>query len=192
LDAWDRLRWLFDTDDGGLYDIRLSGLNEAGLVKAFYFIRSRANISPDALFWHTGLQQDQGVAEYPDAAQLVAQGVAEPFHVLASSLEFAGVVLPDLGVYLWPDEVTLDYRMGPEWARPQLLALFELLRQLTAVAGGRWDWGGMYCRMWTPSSSASGRRIVLDVAQTPNQACTTTRAAFLFRATPRRCSGPGG
>ena len=137
LDTWDRLRWLFDTDDGGLYDIRLSVLDEAGLVKAFEFIRSRANITPDALFWHTGLQQDQRAADYPDMARLVVQGVAEPFHVLASGLEFASVVLPDLGVYLWQDELTLDYRMGPEWARPQLLALFELLRQLAGTAGGR-------------------------------------------------------
>jgi hypothetical protein len=137
LDAWDRLRWLFDTDDGGLYDIRLSGLEEAGLVKAFEFIQSHATIGPDALFWHIGLQQDQRVSEYRDAARLVAQGLAEPFHVLATGIEFAGVVLPDLGAYVWPDEVTLDYRMGPQWAEPQLLALFELLHQLNAVAGGR-------------------------------------------------------
>src|SRR5205823_8132138 len=46
MDAWDRLRWLFDTDDGGLYDIRLTGLDEAGLVAAFEFVRSRSVITP--------------------------------------------------------------------------------------------------------------------------------------------------
>ena len=136
MDAWDQLRKLFDTDDGGLYDIRLAGLGEASLVVAFDFIRSRASVMADALFWHTGLQKDQRVADYPDAPRLVAQGTAEPFHVLASGLEFCGAVLPDLGVFVWPDELTLDYRMGPEWDRPQLIALFELLRQLVAVAGG--------------------------------------------------------
>ena len=137
MDAWDRLRWLFDTDDGGLYDIRLKGLDEAGLVKAFEFIRSRARITPDALFWHTGLQKDQRVADYPDAARLVVQAVAEPFHVLATGMEFDGSVIPDLGVFVWTDELTLDYRMGPEWGRPQLMALFELLRQLASASGGR-------------------------------------------------------
>ncbi len=83
------------------------------------------------------MQQDQRVADYPDAAKMVAQGVADPFHVLATHLELAGVLLPDLGVFVDPDEVTLDYRKGPEWGRPQLFALFELLRKLTAVAGGR-------------------------------------------------------
>jgi len=68
-------------------------------------------------------------------------GGAEPFHVLAPGLQFAGVVIPDLGVFVWPDEVTLDYRMGPEWGRRQLLALFELLRQLVAATGGRMGLG---------------------------------------------------
>ena len=137
MDAWDRLRWLFETDDGGLYDIRLTGLDEAGLVKAFEFMRSRANITPDALFWHIGLQDNQRVADYPDPARLVAQGVAEPFHVLATGLEFDGAVIPDLGVFVWDNELTLDYRKGTEWGRPQLLALFELLRQLASATGGR-------------------------------------------------------
>lgn len=140
MDAWERLRWLFDTDDGALYQIRLTGLEEAGVVAGFEFVRSRSAVTPDALFWHTGLERDERVAGYPDAARLVARGVAEPFHVLAPGLEFVGAVIPDLGVYVWPDELTLDYRMGPEWGRPQLIALFELLRQL-AAAGGRVELG---------------------------------------------------
>ena len=49
--------------------------------------------------------------------------------------------MPDLGVFVCTDEVTLDYRMGVEWGPPQLAALFELLRQLMAVAGGRVELG---------------------------------------------------
>ena len=137
MDAWDRLRWLFDTDDGGLYDIRLFGLDERGLAAAFEFVRSRSAITPDAMYWHTGLDCEQRVADYPDVASLVSQGVAEPFHVLAPGLQFADTVIPDLGVFLWQDELTLDYRMGPEWGCPQLFALFELLWQLVALTGGR-------------------------------------------------------
>src|SRR5258708_1966696 len=136
MDAWDRLRWLFEVDDGGLYDIRLSGLDELGLAKAFEFGRSRACIAPNATFWHTVLNCEQRVADYPDAAHLIVDGVAEPFHVLATGLLFDGVGVPDLGVFVWPDELTFDYRMGPQWGSPQLLALFELLRQLVAMAGG--------------------------------------------------------
>jgi hypothetical protein len=141
MDAWDRLHWLFDTDDGALYDIRLAGLDEAGVAAAFEFIRASAAVIPDALFWNTALAREEQVAVCPDAARLVACGLAEPFHLLAPGLEFAKAVIPDLGVFVWADEVTLDYRMGPEWDRPQLLALFELLRQLRAAAGGRVELG---------------------------------------------------
>jgi hypothetical protein len=137
MDAWDRLRRLFDTDDGGLYDIRIAGLDEAGVAAGFEFLRSRSTVTPDAIFWHTGLERDERVADYPDAAQLVARRVAEPFCVLARGLTFADAVIPDLSVFVWPNELTLDYRMGSEWDRPQLLALFELLRQLAALTGGQ-------------------------------------------------------
>ena len=141
MDAWDRLRWLFDTDDGGLYDIELTGLDVRGLVAAFEFVRSRSKVTPDATFWHTELGRDEPVADYPDAARLVACGVAEAFQVLASGLEFRGAVIPDLGVFVSPGELTFDYRMSPDWGRPQLLALFELLRQLVDTAGGQVRFG---------------------------------------------------
>ena len=137
MSTWDRLRRLFDTDDGGLYDIRLTGLDERGLVAAFEFVRSRSPVTPDAHFWHTKLELDQRVADYPNAAELVVSGVAEPFHVGASDLRFRGTMLPHLGVYLLPDELAFDYRMGPEWGEPQLFALFELLRQLADLTGGQ-------------------------------------------------------
>jgi hypothetical protein len=140
MDAWERLRWLFETDDGALYDIRLAGLDEAGVVAAFEFIRARSAVTSDACFWHKGLERDERVADYSDAARLVVRGEAEAFHLLAPGLKFAGVVLPDLGVFVWPDELTLDYRMGLEWG-PQLVALFELLRQLVTIAGGRVELG---------------------------------------------------
>lgn len=127
----------FDTDDGALHDIRLTALSERGLIAGFAFVRSHSLVTPDALFWHTGLERDLRVADYPDVAELVARGVAEPFHVLASALRFRGAVIPDLGVFVWPDEITFDYRAGPEWTEPQLLALFELLRQIVAEAGGQ-------------------------------------------------------
>ena len=121
----------------GLPGVLLRATRVHVLRQSVEFIRSRAAVTPDARFWHTQLERDERVADHPDAARLVVRGVAEPFHVLASGLVFAGVVLPDLGVFVWTDEVTLDYRMGPEWGRSQLLALLELLRQLVAAASGR-------------------------------------------------------
>src|SRR5437868_5317734 len=98
MDAWDRLRHLFETDDGALYDIRLMELDDMGLRAAFEFLRARSAVTPEAVFWHNGLEQDQLVANYPDVAWLVACGLAQPFHVLACGLKFTGAVVPDLGV----------------------------------------------------------------------------------------------
>jgi hypothetical protein len=43
------------------------------------------------------------------------------------------VAIPDLGVFVYPNELALDYRMGPEWDEPRVRVLFELLRQLAAL-----------------------------------------------------------
>ena len=112
MDAWDRLRWQSDTDDGGLYNIRVAGLDEPGVVAAFEFILVRSASDPDYHFWHTGLERDERMADYPDAARLIVRGVADPLNVLASGLAFRGAEIPDLGVFVWADEVTFDCRMG--------------------------------------------------------------------------------
>ena len=40
--VWKRLHFLFDTDDGALYPVRLMGLDADGVAATFEFIRSRA------------------------------------------------------------------------------------------------------------------------------------------------------
>jgi hypothetical protein len=47
-----------------------------------------------------------------------------------------GVELPVLGVFVWPDAVELDYRMGREWGASQVAGFFELLRDCCALDGG--------------------------------------------------------
>ena len=136
MDVWKRLHFLFDLDDGALYDIRLTGLDAAGVATAFDFLRSRARVNLDAPFWHRGLDREEPLEAYPNPARLVAAQEADPFHWLTQGLSFGGVTVPDLGVFVWPDEVTLDYRKGPEWSEPQVLALFELLRQLVSLIPG--------------------------------------------------------
>jgi hypothetical protein len=41
-----------------------------------------------------------------------------------------------LGVFVWPDAVTLDHRMGREWGPPQVAGFFELLRDCCALDSG--------------------------------------------------------
>jgi hypothetical protein len=131
--AWSKLRALFDTDDGSLPAVRLTELTAEGVAAAYAFLRARASVRPDLVFWHRALDREERLDAWPNPARLVAAGEADPFHFLATGLAFGGVALPDLGVFICPDEVSLDYRMGPEWGEHRLLALFELLRQLSAL-----------------------------------------------------------
>jgi hypothetical protein len=101
--AWRKLRFLFDTDDGSLRDIRLAGLGPDGVASVFEFIRSRAALNPDAAFWHRKLDREEPLDSNPDPAGMVVSGEAEPFHVLASRLSAGGVVLPNLGVFVFSD-----------------------------------------------------------------------------------------
>jgi len=130
---WEQLRFLFDTDDGSLPKVRVTELSREGVAAIYAFLRARASVPPDLLFWHRTLDREERLDAWPNPALLVAGNEAEPFHFLATGLVFDGVALPDLGVFVFPDQVVLDYRMGPELDERRVLALFELLRQLAAL-----------------------------------------------------------
>ncbi|AKJ27087.1 hypothetical protein AAW51_0396 [Caldimonas brevitalea] len=70
----------------------------------------------------------------PDV-RLVVSREAEAFHLVLGGMRMAGVTLPDLGVFVQPGGVTLDYPMGSEWGEMQIEAFVKLLRLLTASGG---------------------------------------------------------
>ena len=74
--------------------------------------------------------------EVVDAAALVVAREAEPFHVVFSGLGANGVVIPDIGVFVFQEQLALDYRMGPEWGPATLEELFRLLVELSAPDPG--------------------------------------------------------
>lgn len=43
------------------------------------------------------------------------------------------VAIPDLGVFVFPDQLSLDYRMGPAWGPSELEAFFGLLGELASL-----------------------------------------------------------
>ena len=62
-------------------------------------------------------------------------GEADACHVVLRDTRVGAAVLPELGVFVLPDEVALDYRMGPEWRAEEVAALFTLLRTLLRRGG---------------------------------------------------------
>ncbi len=76
------------------------------------------------------------VDSVPNAAALVAAGEADAFHHCIEGLVAGGVELPVLGVFVWPNLVELDYRMGKAWTPLRVAGLFELLRDCCALDPG--------------------------------------------------------
>lgn len=129
--AWAELHDLFETDDGSLPEIRVDFAAPDALVAGYAVLRARAAriVSEAPTFWSIEAEE-RALDSVPNAAELVVSGDAEPFHVVLGGLDVGGVELPDLGVFVTPDQIALDYRMGPAWGPAQLGALFELLREL--------------------------------------------------------------
>lgn len=132
---WDQLHEQFDTDDGSLPDIYIHNLKSDAIVSAYALLRDRATAvvtkCPD--YWSTRLQQRLPLDAVPNASTLVLSGEAEPFHVVFGGITAKGVVIPDLGVFVFQECIALDYRMGREWGPPELEAFFELLVELSAL-----------------------------------------------------------
>lgn len=47
----------------------------------------------------------------------MAEGLADPFHVVLGGIRGTNQVIPDLGVFVLTDGLVLSYRMGPEWGK---------------------------------------------------------------------------
>jgi hypothetical protein len=133
---WTRVSACFNTDDGSLPDILIENL-EASEVKGVYgMIRrlSRLPAEPRSLLWSTRLGAEVPIESLPDAAEWVVTGEAEPFHHCVQDLSLEGVVLPEIGVFVLPQALNLDYRMGPEWDSIKVAGLFQLLERVRALA----------------------------------------------------------
>jgi hypothetical protein len=126
---WTEVTACFETDDGSLPGIEVAKLSSAGVSAIYAMLRRRSQLSGEPPeFWSRVKESSVLVDSVPDAAGLVAAGEAEAFHHCIEGLVAGGVVLPVLGVFVWPNIVELDYRMGKEWGPVQVAGLFELLR----------------------------------------------------------------
>lgn len=134
---WAQVSQCFATDDGSLSGIEISRLSPGGVSALYAMLRRRSRLEGEPPeFWSRTAEASLPVDSMPDAAALVAEGQAEPFHHCISGLIAGGVELPTLGVFVWQHTIELDYRMGGEWGPSQVAAFFELLRQCCALDAG--------------------------------------------------------
>lgn len=128
--VWPPLRDLFAVDDGTLPEIRVTCLSRQAIQAAYSLVRSVGSVDPDASFCRMNSERGEKIIGVPDAAQLVANGRAHPFHFLMRHIVIGDTELPEIGVFVFPDQLALDYRMGPSWGDPEIAALFELVRRI--------------------------------------------------------------
>lgn len=138
MDLWDRAHDLFDTDDGSLPEVMLVGLSHEEVAAVYGKIRSFAGAARQrdqpAVFWNERLEREFEVDACPDVVGAVVRGDSLPVHFVLLDVSVAGVPLPELGIRVEPDGIGIDWRMGSEWERRQLVAFFEFIYELASLA----------------------------------------------------------
>ncbi|MBO6518563.1 MAG: hypothetical protein JJ900_16840 [Rhodospirillales bacterium] len=132
---WTDLRALFEEDDGTLPEIRITYVKRDAVVAGYAMLREVPGtaINDGAGFWCKLRHEERPLDSVPNAAALVVAGDAEPFHVVLRGMQLEGTTMPDLGVYVFPGQLALDYRKGTGWNAEVLGALFLLLADLSAL-----------------------------------------------------------
>jgi hypothetical protein len=134
---WHDARVCFDTDDGSLPGIEIARLSPPAVSAIYAMLRRRSRLRGDPPeFWSRTKEASVLVDSVPDAARLVAAGEAEAFHHCIEGVVAGGVELPVVGVFVRPDSIELDYRMGREWGPPQIAGFFGLLGDCCALGPG--------------------------------------------------------
>ncbi|ERN41600.1 hypothetical protein KR51_00018200 [Rubidibacter lacunae KORDI 51-2] len=133
-EIWSLAASSFQHDDGSLPGIELANLLPGEVPALYEFLRDRSQIEGEMpTFWDHELEQNRPISSVENPASLVVSGRADCFHYCISGVSVAGTELPVLGVFVFPDSVELDYRMGENWRQAQVLGLFSLLKELLSL-----------------------------------------------------------
>ncbi len=134
IEHWDSLWKILRENDGSLPDIELDNLSGDEMISGYEIIRNSAMriSSKEPVFWSTTKETDVSFTFKDNPATDVISGEAECFHLC-----FDGITSPtrkailELGLFVFTDCLSFDYRMGPEWNVEAIEGLFELLLLLS-------------------------------------------------------------
>ncbi len=127
----------FSTDDGSLPEIKVAYREAASAVEAFALLYERGarDVTVDGgHLWMRATRSEKSFSGPADAL-LMAEGLADPFHVVLGGIRGTDQVIPDLGAFVSTDGLVLDYRMGPEWGQAEIESFLEVLRKLHGLGG---------------------------------------------------------
>jgi len=134
IEHWNRLWDIFRENDGSLPDIELDNLSGHEVISGYEIIRNSARriSSQEPTFWSTTKETDVPFTFKDNPAIDVVSGEAECFHLCFDGITSpTGKVIPELGLFVFTDCLSFDYRMGKEWNTEAIEGLFELLLLLS-------------------------------------------------------------
>ncbi len=132
--GWEKIRTLFENDSGIFPEICICNLSGEAVVEIFNHIKSltKTYVGKPCFFDRRESREKLLLSE-TDPAGMVVKGEAEPFHFLVRGLEISKTRLPDLGVFILQNAVSLDFEPGQDWGEFQAYGLLTLLRDLSEL-----------------------------------------------------------
>jgi hypothetical protein len=128
---WLELKTYFDKDDGFLQEVSVEGYKPQEVVSIFnHLVSISSSSSLESELWYIPTESNVKLNQFPCAAEVMLKGEAEAFHMLLKELTFEGVTLPDLGAFIFKDEITLDYRRGSEWSDQVIRTFLTLISKV--------------------------------------------------------------
>jgi hypothetical protein len=129
---WQGLCPLFTDPATSCPEVCLSGLLSAEVINLVQVVRAAGQgLIGEPLVYHQIQGREVRLVDLPDATELVVKGAAAPFHFLLRGLTTDGLALPDIGVFVLPNAVALDWETGPAWTYPRVRAFLRLVLRLT-------------------------------------------------------------
>jgi hypothetical protein len=131
---WEQVHCCFDEDDGSLPSVAIESLSasEVGLIFEAFTREGRVT-TEEPVFHDQQTDQMLPLNSVSNAAKLVGDLKASPFHLAFGGVTSNGQELPELGVLFFQDSIAVDYRMGKAWDSTKVLAFFTWLKHLVGL-----------------------------------------------------------
>ena len=125
---WNQVHHIFDADDGSFPEICICGLSPEKISESYLFIRRIADfVVGSPRFFNREAGCEQGLDEVENAALLVCEMKANPFHFMLRSLRHEPGIVHELGVFILDNAIALDYEKGPIWGEREIEALLQII-----------------------------------------------------------------